>query len=331
MTGEIPPELGGLSNLTRLRLHGNQLTGEIPPDLGGLANLTRLFLADNGLTGEIPPELGGLSNLTHLILDGNQLTGEIPPELGGLSNLQRLYLSDNRLTGCVPPRLRDVPDNDLDQLGLPFCPLSPPEASTISSVTSEMDSITISWATPLSDGGSDITAYDLRHIETDDDETVDPNWTVVEDVWTSGGDALEYTLTGLTVGTEYDIQVRAVNAVGDGPWSATVTATLTTVSTCAAGVAVPDPTSNPGLVSDCESLLTLLDTLVEGTVLNWSADTPIARWDGVRLAGTPQRVTRLVLPGKGLRGTIPPDLGRLSDSSPERAEPPQQRLDWRDS
>ena len=168
------------------------------------------------------------------------MTGEIPPELGGLANLTRLLLSDNRLTGCVPPRLRDVPDNDLDQLGLPFCPLSPPEASTISSVTSEMDSITISWATPLSDGGSDITAYDLRHIETDDDETVDPNWTVVEDVWTSGGDALEYTLTGLTVGTEYDIQVRAVNAVGDGPWSATVTATPTTVSTCAAGVAVSD-------------------------------------------------------------------------------------------
>ena len=121
MTGEIPPELGGLSNLQWLDLGANQLTGEIPPELGGLSNLAELFLADNGLTGEIPPELGGLSNLAELFLDGNQLTGEIPPELGGLSNLQRLYLSDNRLTGCVPPRLRDVPDNDLEQLGLPFC------------------------------------------------------------------------------------------------------------------------------------------------------------------------------------------------------------------
>ena len=174
-----------------------------------------------------------------------------------------------------------------------------------------MDSITISWAPPLSDGGSDITAYDLRHIETDDDETVDPNWTVVEDVWTSGGDALEYTLTGLTVGTEYDIQVRAVNAVGDGPWSATVTATTVSASACVAGGAVSDA-ANTGLVSDCEALLSARDTLAETGSLNWSEDTPIARWDGVRLAGTPQRVTRLVLPGKGLRGTIPPDLGRLS-------------------
>ena len=305
--------LGGThGRVTEILLVRMGLNGRIPTELGSLANLTELVLADNGLAGEIPPELGGLSNLTELVLEFNQLTGEIPPELGSLANLQRLYLSDNRLTGCVPPRLRNVPDNDLDQLGLPFCPLSPPEASTISSVTSEMDSITISWATPLSDGGSDITAYDLRHIETDDDETVDPNWTVVEDVWTSGGDALEYTLTGLTVGTEYDIQVRAVNAMGDGPWSATVTATLTTVSTCAAGVAVPDPTSNTGLVSDCEALLSARDTLAETGSLNWSEDTPIARWDGVRLAGTPQRVTRLVLPGKGLRGTIPPDLGRLS-------------------
>ena len=288
------------------------MTGEIPPELGGLSNLDGAgTLRDNQLTGEIPPELGGLSNLTGCLSDDNQLTGEIPPELGGLSNLQRLYLSDNRLTGCVPPRLRDVPDNDLDQLGLPFCPLSPPEASTISSVTSEMDSITISWATPLSDGGSDITAYDLRHIETDDDETVDPNWTVVEDIWTTGSGALEYTLTGLTADTQYDIQVRAENEVGDGPWSVTNTATTVSASACVAGGAVSD-TVNTGLVSDCEALLSAHDTLARTGSLNWSADTPIARWDGLGVGGSPQRVTRLNLAGKGLGGTIPASLGELT-------------------
>ena len=121
LTGEIPPELGGLSNLTGLWLHNNQLTGEIPPELGGLSNLTGLSLRVNQLTGEIPPELGGLSNLTGLWLNDNQLTGVIPKELGNLSNLEWLYLNDNQLTGCVPDGLRDVPNNDIVKLGLPFC------------------------------------------------------------------------------------------------------------------------------------------------------------------------------------------------------------------
>ena len=73
------------------------------------------------MTGEIPPELGGLSNLTELSLDNNQLTGTIPKELGSLANLQELYLGGNLLTGCVPAGLRDVPNNDIVSLGLPFC------------------------------------------------------------------------------------------------------------------------------------------------------------------------------------------------------------------
>ena len=65
LSGEIPPELGGLSILAYLNLNGNQLGGEIPPELGGLANLVNLYLGANHLSGEIPPELGGLSNLEY--------------------------------------------------------------------------------------------------------------------------------------------------------------------------------------------------------------------------------------------------------------------------
>lgn len=88
--------------------------------------------------------------------------------------------------------------------------------------------LAISWTAPSSDGGSVITEYDLRHIETAADESIDSNWTVVDNVWTTGGGTLRHTLTGLTGDTQYDIQMRAVNAVGDGPWSASASGTPTT-------------------------------------------------------------------------------------------------------
>ena len=108
LTGEIPRELGSLSNLRGLYLHDNELTGEIPTELGSLSNLEQLWLRGNQLTGDIPRELGNLSNLTWLSLWGNQLTGEIPTELGSLSNLQGLDLSYNELTGEIPPELGNL-------------------------------------------------------------------------------------------------------------------------------------------------------------------------------------------------------------------------------
>ena len=105
LRGEIPPELGSLSNLTTLRLDLNELSGEIPPELGNLSNLVELDLNFNGLIGEIPPELGSLSNLTTLYLAGNELSEEIPAELGNLANLQALDIRHSQLSGPIPPEL----------------------------------------------------------------------------------------------------------------------------------------------------------------------------------------------------------------------------------
>ena len=121
LVGSIPSELGKLTNLTVLDLYSNELSGEIPSQLGSLTNLTRLDLGDNRLSGEIPSELGSLTNLTRLWIEGNRLSGEIPLELGNLTNLIELHLSGNELRGCVPAAWRNVTDNDLDSLGLPFC------------------------------------------------------------------------------------------------------------------------------------------------------------------------------------------------------------------
>ena len=60
----------------------NNLTGELPPELGNLSELVSLEIYDSNLTGPIPPELGNLSKLRGLDLSGNALTGPIPPGIG---------------------------------------------------------------------------------------------------------------------------------------------------------------------------------------------------------------------------------------------------------
>ena len=80
---------------------------------------------------------------------------------------------------------------------------------------------------------------------------------------------------------------------------------------CSNGIAVPNPTDNPALVSDCAALLASKPTL-EGTTgnLNWSANRAISRWSGVTIEHN--RVTRLSLPNRSLNGAIPSELGNLA-------------------
>jgi Leucine-rich repeat (LRR) protein len=72
---------------TVLNLSNRGLTGEIPSEIGTLTNLTSLNLSDNSLTGSIPSEVGNLTNLTLLNLGFNQLTGVIPESICELTNL----------------------------------------------------------------------------------------------------------------------------------------------------------------------------------------------------------------------------------------------------
>ena len=85
---------------------------------------------------------------------------------------------------------------------------------------------------------------------------------------------------------------------------------------CSAGVVVPEPAANPGLVRDCQTLLESVETLAGDSNFRWRADLPITRWVGVHVEiagseGLPLRVRSLNLEWQGLAGSIPPELGDL--------------------
>ena len=111
-----------------------------------------------------------------------------------------------------------------------------PGAPAVGSVTGGDQALTVSWTVPAGVDEVDITRYDLRYIETDAPDKTDPNWTVVERVWSSG--PLAYVLTGLANGIGYDVQVRAVTTV-DGGWSVTAVGTPTEPSSTQTAITLP--------------------------------------------------------------------------------------------
>ena len=87
---------------------------------------------------------------------------------------------------------------------------------------------------------------------------------------------------------------------------------------CSNGIALLYPERNPGLLSDCATLLAAKDALEgEGDrQLNWSANTLIHSWEGISVGisddNATYRVIDLRLHGYGLAGTLPPELSNLA-------------------
>ena len=134
LSGYLPSELGDLDALEELTL-GNQLTGTIPSELGNLTRLELLDLSNNQLSGAIPTELSNLTNLKDIRVYNNHLTGHIPSELGNLSTLDSLRLDGNQLAGTIPSELAKL--GNLIRLNLSENELTgsiPPELSNLTAL-----------------------------------------------------------------------------------------------------------------------------------------------------------------------------------------------------
>ena len=90
----------------------------------------------------------------------------------------------------------------------PSAPAAPTVAVNAATPASKLD---VSWTAPDVTGKPAISDYDVQYRKTGDS------------TWSGhgfSGTGTSTTLTGLTSGKSYDVQVRAVNAEGNGAWSA---------------------------------------------------------------------------------------------------------------
>ncbi|KAK9675413.1 hypothetical protein RND81_11G006300 [Saponaria officinalis] len=102
LRGYIPSELGSLSSLRRLNLHGNRFYGSIPEQLFNATSLHSIYLYNNNLSGTLPSSICSLPRIQNVDVSDNRLDGEIPRSLKECRSLQRLILARNRFSGEIP-------------------------------------------------------------------------------------------------------------------------------------------------------------------------------------------------------------------------------------
>ena len=116
LSGDIPLELGLLTNLEHLDLSTNKFTNSIPKIVGTLLKLNYLNMSNNKFSQGIPIELCNLLHLSQLDLSYNLLEREIPSQIHKLQSLEVLNVSHNKLFGFIPiafEKMRGLSDVDI--------------------------------------------------------------------------------------------------------------------------------------------------------------------------------------------------------------------------
>lgn len=324
LSGSFPEEMNSLTNLKYFNLSVNNLHGDIPDWLGNFGQLRQISLSENNLTGTIPSALGSLSNLTQLMLHFNDLSGIIPPALGGLRNLKDLRLNANRLHGDVPLSFKNFVD-------LEYCDL---RYNLLHQTVDEELRVIL---TNKCEGWYSTQTVRPTNVQT---STVTPNsvtltWTSINYTANGGGYQIlfstsqggpyqkldetvgktidNYRVTGLTPNTTYYFVVRTHTP----PVPTKTRLDLESAWTPEVSVmTIPDLCMDVTEITsvECNALIAFYGS-TDGS--NWDknegwlqTNTPCS-WFGVTCSG--DHVIYLQLPNNNLNGSLPAELGHLSD------------------
>jgi len=133
--------------------------------------------------------------------------------------------------------------------------ISAPEKVGTPSVSTGTEKLTVSWTKPATNG-SNITKYIVSYTKTGGKEATKE----VE------GDTTKLVLTGLTGGSKYTIKVKAVNAIGEGEYSAEKTATPTKASGTDTGSSTGSGTGSGTTTPSVSKYTVTYDVGVNGTM-----------------------------------------------------------------
>lgn len=237
-----------------------------PPDKPSFGSITTSSIVVNWQA----PDLDGGSAITSYTLERNNGSGFEEVFTGNVltftdTNLEANFLYTYRVVATNGEGSSD-PSAEASQSTSSGPPLAP-AAPSIGEV--EANSIVVNWSPPSNDGGSPITEYVL---EINDGS----GFTEV-----FSGDALTYTASGLESSTVHVFRVKAVNSLGESPFSAETTATTSVqvdltppvVETLTPGNSATEVLVSSNLVLDFDEPIAVADGTI--TIYNSADDSVV--------------------------------------------------------
>jgi Leucine-rich repeat (LRR) protein len=274
-------------------------------------HVSELVLSSNGLAGSIPTELSNLSNLQRLWLDNNALCGEIPVELIDLSNITNLKLDNNHLTASDSALIAwlDSHNPGWDETQTP-CPPKLQFSSAVYSIKENVGQAIISVSrTDNSDGAVSVDYATSDDTATAPDDYIQTTGTLN---WTDGNDADKTFTVDIVHDSELEndetVIVSLSNAGGGAELGSLNTAVLTISNSVKCAIITEIPTV------ECEALVAFYNSTNGDSWTDkggWLEDNTPCSWKGVTCSGG--HVSKLYLESNELTGTIPTELGNLSN------------------
>ncbi|KAI4368374.1 hypothetical protein MLD38_016936 [Melastoma candidum] len=108
ITGELPEDLGLLTDLALFHVNSNRFYGTIPWSFRDLHLLFELDVSNNLLSGEFPSVVLDLPSLRYLDIRFNLFEGDLPQKLFDLK-LDALFINNNFFSSVLPPNIGNSP------------------------------------------------------------------------------------------------------------------------------------------------------------------------------------------------------------------------------
>ena len=165
----------------------------------------------------------GTGDTAATYFDINSTTGQITVKTGTTLD----YETTTSYTGEVSYTVNSMTANADVTINVNNVQAPTPDRPTLARNSTNPDTaLDVSWTAPTST--STITDYDVQYRARGTSTWTE--WNATDTSTTTSA-----TITGLTAGTEYEVQVRTTDSEGDGPWSGTSISLLVAENTAANG------------------------------------------------------------------------------------------------